>query len=288
MSANMQANIVSDTMSQDTFSRFSSFIYNELGIKMPKAKKTMLQSRLLKRLRVLGIKNYEEYFDYVFSPQGMSQELVNMIDVITTNKTDFFREPKHFEYLMQTALPELIRTRGTGIRQKAKLWSAGCSTGEEPYTLAMVLSEFGEIYTGYQFSILATDISTRVLETAKLAIYDNERVEPISHAFRKKYLLRSKDKQKKRVRVAPELRSMVRFQRLNFMDSDLGLRDTLDIIFCRNVIIYFDRPTQEKVLNRLCRHLRPGGYMFMGHSETLNGLKVPLIQAAATIYRKLK
>jgi chemotaxis protein methyltransferase CheR len=274
------------SMSAETFSRFSAFVHNELGIKMPATKKTMLQSRLLKRLRVSGKKTYEEYYEYVFSPQGASQELAHMIDVITTNKTEFFREPKHFDFLVQTALPELIRAYGTGIRQTAKIWSAGCSTGQEPYTLAMVLSEFASGYPGFDYLILGTDISTRVLEVAKLAIYDHEHVAPVDMALRKKYLLHSRDRSKRTVRIVPELRSRVRFRRLNFIDSDFGLREVMDIIFCRNVLIYFDRPTQEKVLNRLCRHLKPGGYVFMGHSETLNGLDVPLVSAGPTIYRK--
>ena len=255
---------------------------------MPTAKKTMLQSRLLKRLRAVGKETYEEYYDYVFSAQGTNRELVNMIDVITTNKTEFFREPKHFEFLVQQALPELIHTRGTGIRRKLLVWSAGCSTGEEPYTLAMVLKDFPANRRKIRFEILATDISTRVLEAAKIAVYDHEKVAPIPMVMRKRYLLQSKDRSQKKVRIAPELRSAVRFQRLNFMDNDFSLSESMDIIFCRNVIIYFDRPTQEKVLNRLCRHLNPGGYMFMGHSETLNGLQVPLIQVAPTVYRRLR
>jgi chemotaxis protein methyltransferase CheR len=283
---NKHMSSISGVMSEKTFALFSEFVQTELGIKMPPAKKTMLQSRLLKRLRTLGKTSYREYYDYVFSSQGLNGELVNLIDVITTNKTDFFREPKHFDYLFQTVLPELINSRGAGVRRKVRIWSAGCSTGEEPYTLAMVLSEYAAACRGFQFTILATDISARVLEAAKIAIYDHQKAAPIPMALRKRYLLQSKDKSKRQVRIVSELRSTVHFQRLNFMDSDFGLRDTMDIIFCRNVIIYFDRPTQERVLNRLCRHLNPGGYMFMGHSETLNGLKVPLIQVAPTIYRR--
>ena len=273
-------------MSAETFSRFSAFVHNELGIKMPETKKTMLQSRLLKRLRASGKKTFEEYYDYVFSPQGASQELAHMIDVVTTNKTEFFREPKHFVYLVQTALPEMIRKCGIGIRQTAKIWSAGCSTGQEPYTLAMVLGEFAAGNPGFEYMILGTDISTRVLETARLAIYDHELVAPVTMALRKKYLLQSKDRSRHKVRIIPELRSKVRFRQLNFIDSDFGLREIMDIIFCRNVLIYFDRHTQEMVLNRLCRHLKPGGYLFLGHSETLNGLNVPLISAGPTIYQK--
>ncbi|MEE4357094.1 MAG: protein-glutamate O-methyltransferase [Desulfococcaceae bacterium] len=275
-----------ETMPDKTFVRFSSFIYNELGIKMPEAKRTMLQARLQKRLRKLGMRSFEDYSNYVFSPQGMQEELPHMIDVVTTNKTDFFREPQHFDYLTNTIVPELIRAYGMGFRRKAIIWSAGCSSGEEVYTLAITLSEFSARHPEFQFAVMGTDISTRMLKSAALGIYSHERVEPIPLALRKKYLLRSKDKQKDLVRIVPELRAMTMFRRLNFMSDDFGMRQSTDIIFCRNVLIYFDRNTQEKVLNRICRYLLPGGYLFTGHSETLNGLNVPLVQKTSTVYRK--
>lgn len=268
------------------FCKLSEFIHGECGIKLPPAKKIMLEARLQKRLRAVGMKTFSEYCDFLFSPRGIETELVHMIDVVTTNKTDFFREPAHFAYLTQTALPEIIRLNGAGIRRKLVLWSAGCSTGEEPYTLSIVLSEFAERVPGFSFTILATDISTRVLETAQRAIYSEEKIEPVPQALRRKYLLRSKDKDNKLVRIVPELRSLVKFRRLNFLEGDFGMREPVDIIFCRNVIIYFDKETQETVLNRFYRHIIPGGYLFMGHSETLNGLDVPFVQAHPTIYRR--
>lgn len=273
-------------MSGKDFARLSEFIHNECGIKMPPAKKTMLEARLLKRLRKLGFRSFTEYCDYVFSPEGAEHELVHMIDVVTTNKTDFFREPVHFEYLTRTALPELIRRAGAGISKNLVIWSAGCSSGEEPYSLAIALSEFAGQYPGFRFTVLATDISTRMLEKARTGIYEEERADPVPMQLKCKYFLRSKDRSKGLVRIVPELREMVKFRRLNFMDDDFGFREKLDIIFCRNVIIYFDRPTQEALINRFCRYLIPGGYVFMGHSETLHGLDVPLVQAAPTIYRR--
>lgn len=276
-------------MSPALFLKFSDFIQNELGIKMPEAKRTMLQARLQKRLRYLGLSSFDDYFDFVFSKKGQETELVHMIDAITTNKTDFFREPQHFEYLVDVVLPKLITRVGAGVRRKAMVWSAGCSTGEEVYTLGMVLSEFGNRHHQFggqfRFSILGTDISTKVLKEAVLGIYDHEKIAPVPHAMRKRYLLRSKDKSKNLVRIAPELRGMVQFRRLNFMSEYFSLNESMDVIFCRNVLIYFDRENQEKVLNRLCRHLIPGGYLFTGHSETLNGLNVPLVQERSTIYR---
>lgn len=275
------------TMATKDFDRLSQFIHKECGIKMPSSKKTMLEARLQKRLRNLQMRSFTEYCDYLFSKEGIENELVLMIDLVTTNKTDFFREPAHYDFLVNKILPELIRTSGAGVSKRLSLWSAGCSTGEEPYTLSMVLSEYAAQCDGFQFNILATDISTRVLEKARMGIYEDDRIDPIPDALRRRYLLRSKDRSKGLVRIVPELRSRVTFRRLNFMEEDFGMREQFDIIFCRNVIIYFDRPTQEKLLNRFYRYLVPGGFVFMGHSETLNGLDVPLTMVYPTIYQKL-
>jgi chemotaxis protein methyltransferase CheR len=273
-------------LSDTDFNRLGAFIHKEVGIKMPPIKRTMLEARLQRRLRHYQMQTFPEYLEFVFSPHGFQKELIHLIDAVTTNKTDFFREPGHFEYLTNYALPTLINDFGAGTKRPFLLWSAGCSTGEEPYTLTMVLSEFAEKnpHLHFAFTILATDISTKVLDRAKTAIYDHERIEPMTTAMRKKYLLRSKDKNNM-VRIVPELRNKVRFRRLNFMDGDFGFREQVDVIFCRNVVIYFDRPTQEILLNKFAKHLIPGGYLFMGHSETLSGLKVPFVQVAPTIYR---
>jgi len=275
-------------LSDREFQRLSEFIYSECGIKMPPAKKVMLSSRLQKRVRKLQMSSISEYCNYLFSPQGIENEVIHMIDVVTTNKTDFFREPNHFNYLVQKALPALLSGKMYGIRNKLMVWSAGCSTGEEPYTLAIVLKEFTETFPEHRldYLILATDISTTVLQKAKLAVYVDEKVEPIPDELKTKYLLKGKNKKKGLVRIAPELRDAVKFRRLNFIDDDFGMREPMDIIFCRNVIIYFDRATQEKILNRFCRHLNPGGYVFLGHSESIHGLNVNLVQVAPTVYRK--
>lgn len=276
----------SPELSPELFVRFSSFITETLGIKMPRTKQPMLQSRLQKRLRQLKLNSFDAYYDYVFSSEGRNKELHHLLDAVTTNKTDFFREPRHYEVLIQTVLPDLLHCNRPGLRRPLKVWSAGCSTGAEPYTLAMVLSEFADGLDGFSFKITATDISTRVLETARTAIYEERNAAPIPPACRKKYLLRSKDRRRPLVRIVPELRRLVEFRRLNLMDPDYGLPESMDLIFCRNVIIYFDRETQQAVLARLCRRLKHGGYLFMGHSETLNGFRLPLRQIAATVYQK--
>jgi chemotaxis protein methyltransferase CheR len=213
----------------------------------------------------------------------MQEELTHMIDQVTTNKTDFFREPTHFDYLSRKVLPELAS------RQKTiTVWSAGCSTGEEPYTLAMVLKEFTRNHPGTDFIVLATDISTRVLEKARLAVYDEETVAPVPAETKRRCLLRGKGKAKQCYRVKPELRRHVQFEYLNLMDSDFALVEQMDIIFCRNVIIYFDKSTQGALLHRFCRHLSPHGHLFMGHSETLFGMDLPLKQVAPTVYRRIQ
>nr|WP_051202408.1 protein-glutamate O-methyltransferase [Desulfovibrio aminophilus] len=269
-------------MSEADFRRFSQFITAELGIKLPPAKKTMLEARLQKRLRALGLGSHREYCEFLFSPQGMEQELAQLIDVVTTNTTHFFREPRHFEILAAKVIPDILRRKGRG---RVAVWSAGCSTGEEPYTLAMVLSECAEINPELSFSILATDISTQVLTLAKRAVYAEDRIEGIPEALKRKYLLRSKDRSRRLVRMGPELRSKVNFQRLNFM-REFDFREDLDIIFCRNVVIYFDRGTQEELFKRFCGKLIPGGYLFIGHSESLTGMDLPLVQVAPTVYRR--
>jgi chemotaxis protein methyltransferase CheR len=273
-------------LSKKTFNRFRDFIQKELGIRMPDVKRTLLESRLQKRMRETGSASFESYYEYVFSSEGLEKELVHMMDVITTNKTDFFRESKHFDYLVETALPALLNGEENGGKRKVSCWSAGCSSGEEPYTLAMVLSEYVRNHRGISFSILATDISTRVLGKAMLGIYREDLIAPVPMQMRKRYLMRSRDRSKATVRIIPDLRSKIVFQRLNFMQDGYGLNASVDIIFCRNVLIYFDSKTQERVVNNLCRYLNPGGYLFTGHSETLHSLDVPLVQTGNSIYRR--
>jgi chemotaxis protein methyltransferase CheR len=282
MDFSTQNKIFQAQLSEYDFSRLSKFITKEFGIKLPPVKKVMLQSRIQKRLRTLGITSYKDYVDYVFSHEGTKSELIHMIDVVTTNKTDFFREANHFAFLKEYVLPHFadsLNYKGT-----LKVWSAGCSSGEEPYTLAMVISEFVEQRPAFDFQILGTDLSSRILESAELAIYPEKRVEIVPMMMKKKYLLKSKDKDKSNVRIAPELRRKVIFKRLNFMDATYDIKEMFDIVFCRNVLIYFDRDVQESVINKLCTRLKPGGYFFLGHSESIMNMKIPLKQVKPTIF----
>jgi chemotaxis protein methyltransferase CheR len=272
-------------LTEEEFERLSSFIYRETGIKMPPVKITMLQSRLQKRLRHLNIRSFKEYIDYVFGEKGGDSEIIHMIDVVSTNKTDFFREPMHFDYLSCHILPEQAElVRGRPLR----IWSAGCSSGEEAFTLAMVLSEYNsENKYKIDFSILGTDISTDILQKAVNGVYKEDRIAGISTGLRKKYFLKSKDPKNRTVRIVPELRNKVLWKRLNFMESYYDLKEKYDIVFCRNVLIYFDRQTQEYVINKICMHLRKGGYFFLGHSESIMGMDLPLEALKPTIYRKI-
>jgi chemotaxis protein methyltransferase CheR len=279
-----ESGIFSVQMSDKDFVRLSEFIRASCGIKLPPVKKTMLEGRLRKRLRALGIESFKRYCEFLFSPGGSQSEYIHMIDAVTTNKTDFFREPDHFDCLSDRVLPELVHLCGLG--KKLNVWSAACSTGEEPYTLAMVLSDFAKSCPGFDFSILATDISSAVLEKARLGIYPHDSVSPVPMALRKKYLLKSREKDKGLVRIVPQLRNTVRFGRLNFLEEEYGINEPMAIVFCRNALIYFDRPTQEIIINRLSQHLMSGGYLFVGHSESLHGMDLPLVQTATTIYRK--
>jgi chemotaxis protein methyltransferase CheR len=271
-------------LSSADFNRLRTLIYHESGINLSPDKKTMMEIRVKRRLHSLNIASFGEYCDHVFAPGEMDSELVHLIDVITTNKTDFFREAGHFEYLVSKALPDLAACHGAN--RKSLVWSAGCSTGEEPYTLAMVLSEYSQASPGFRFAVLATDICTAVLAKAAMGIFKSEVVKPVPQDLQRKYFMRSRDPMSDVLRVVPEVRAMVEFRRVNFMDADFGLPESPEVIFCRNVIIYFDRPTQVRILEKLTHQLMPGGYFFAGHSESLQGMDLPLVPVAPSVYRK--
>ncbi len=271
------------------FRLFSDLIYTVLGIKMPPAKKLMLTSRLNKRLRALKLLTFEQYYNYILSPEGRKKEYHLMINAVTTNKTEFFREAAHFNVLVKKILPELIQGSRFKTNKKLYAWSAGCSTGEEPYTLAIVLADFFSNKTG-DFNILATDISTKVLSAAVNAVYNNESIKPVPLNLKKKYLLRGKGTKKGVSRIVPGLREKITFQRLNFMDRDFKIKTKtkMDIIFCRNVVIYFDRETQVEFFKKLYNQLVPDGYLFIGSSETLFGINDKFVSIGPSIYKKTR
>ena len=271
-------------LSVEEFNKLSNFIYRESGIKLPPIKRVMLQSRLQRRLKELNMPSFKEYCEYVFSKDGLDNEVIHMLDVVSTNKTDFFREPTHFEFLTHTALPDL--NNNPKFNKHLKVWSAGSSSGEEPYTIAIVLFEFAAKNPGFDFSITGTDISTRILQNAVNAVYKEDRISNIPLDLKKKYFLRSKDRENPTVKLSPTVRQKVYFRRLNFMDERYDLPEMFDIVFCRNVLIYFDRDVQEIVINKICAKLKTGGYFFLGHSESIMNMKVPLSQIKPTIFRR--
>lgn len=271
-------------MTSTEFAAIGGFIQSEFGIKMPPGKKIMLQSRLLKRLRAMNISSYRQYQEYLFSPEGMAREMTYMIDAVTTNKTDFFREKPHFDLLYEKLLPAWFQENGG--RQPFAAWSAGCATGEEPYSLAMILSEFARMEPGFDFRITGSDLSREVLDKARRAVYPENKIETIPADLRKRYLLRSRDRGKQLTRIVPELREKVYFCSLN-LTKPFPCPGKNDVIFCRNVIIYFERPVQETLFNRCCECLNSGGYLFIGHSETLGGMNLPLKQVFPTVYQRL-
>ncbi len=274
---------MSNDLSTSDLTRLRALIYEHAGIVLGADKKTMLELRIKPRLRALAFDSFKQYCALLFEGSD-PQELIHLIDAVTTNKTDFFREPAHFDFLTRKALPEFTSRYGT--TRPFVVWSAGCSSGEEPYTLAIVLSEYASAHPGFRFKILATDICTTVLQKASLGIYNAEALAPIAHDLRKQYLMRSRERHIDQWRVVPELRQKIEFRRLNFMDAHYGLTEKVDAFFCRNVIIYFDRQTQQQILCKLTTNLIPGGYAFLGHSETLHGLDVPLTAIAPALYRK--
>lgn len=274
-----------ESISARDYARLCDLIYTEAGIHLGTEKKTMLEVRIKRRLKALNLESYGQYCESLFGRERPKDEILHLIDVVTTNKTDFFREPRHFDFLTARALPDLTARSRTG--RPLLVWSAGCSTGEEPYTLAMVMNEYAESHSGFRFRILATDISTTVLAKADRGVYAKDVLSPVPAALQRKYFLRSRDRGSELVRVAPELRRTVEFRRLNFMDTDYGVLERADAIFCRNVIIYFDRPTQERILGKLAAHLAPGGYMFVGHAETLHDMDLPLKPVAPALYRRV-
>ncbi|MGD0106264.1 MAG: protein-glutamate O-methyltransferase [Rhodopila sp.] len=271
-----------DRLSQRDFQRLASYIENYSGIKMPPSKVTMVEGRLRKRVRATGMADLKQYCDYLFEQNGLAAEAIELINVVTTNKTEFFREPDHFRFLTEHAVPRIIPK--LGARTPLKVWSAACSIGAEPYTLAMVLAEFAHL----RYTITATDLSTEVLETAIGGIYPEAMVSPVPPDLRRRYVLRSRIRTRQQVRIVPQLRATAQFGRVNLMETPYPVDKEMDIIFCRNILIYFDKPTQEAVLQRLSEHLRPGGYMFLGHSESVAGFQLPLKAVAPSVFRRVE
>lgn len=271
-------------LSRADYDRIRKYIYEQVGINLGEQKMQLVRSRLGKIIRQGKFKSFGDYFEFVRSDKS-GDELINLIDAISTNTTHLFRERQHFEFMAATLRnwvrdSKVMSQRGGEIR----VWSAACSSGEEPYTIAMVLADVLST-TRLKFKILATDISTRVLDLAKKGIYGEQRMAQVPDSFRRRFFTQVKGSTVPQFEVNKKLRSTITFQRFNLMSKSFPFQQGFDFIFCRNVMIYFDRPTQETLVGKMSRLLRPSGYLLIGHSESLNSVKHPLKYAKPTIYQ---
>lgn len=266
-------------LTQDTFIKIQKKLFQEIGINLKTSKKTMVKSRLLKRLRALNFNSFEEYLEFI---NHNSDELVILYNFLTTNVTHFFREKHHFKYMQEKVLPEILKQDKKDVR----VWSAGCSSGEEVYSLAITLKEF--FPKSWTIKILGTDINTEVLKIAKTGIYSKKSVKEIPYDLLKKYFMLGSGQNDGFFKVKNTLQNSVIFARLNLNDSTYSIRNKVDIIFCRNVFIYFNKNTQEEILSRFYKQLTSNGHLFLGHSESINLNKCqdPWHSVSKTTYQK--
>ena len=252
----------------EDFSAIARMLYDDAGIALTESKASLVYSRLAKRLRVLGIESFQDYCRLVGGAEGLS-ERQNMLAALTTNVTRFFREPHHFEHLKTKVLPELVaRARARG---RVRIWSAGCSTGQEPYSIALTLLDLLPEAAGLDVRILATDIDPNVVATGRAAVYSNEAVQPVPAALRERWMVRVRDSGREAWGAGEEMRRLVAFRELNLM-GNWPMKGRFDAIFCRNVVIYFDEPTQARMWSRFAPLINPGGRLYVGHSERVTDM----------------
>lgn len=274
-----------DQLQEEHLNQLCQLMQAHTGIRLSVAKRGMIEGRLRRRMRAIGLASLEEYGVHVFEQNGLKEEFPHLVQAVTTNKTDFFREAPHFEYLRKHALPALLASRGR--RAELKLWSAACSIGAEAYTMAMVLTAM-QNEVAFPFSILGTDIDDAVLQQARRAVYPMTMLDEVPEPFFGRYVMQARDAARDEGRIVPELRRLVQFEPLNLTDATYPFGRDMDVIFCRNILIYFAHPLQVAVVSRLVSHLRPGGYLFLGHSESFPRDKVTVMaQVAPTIFRRL-
>ncbi len=270
------------TITEKEFLRFQELIYSAAGIWLSPAKTALLVGRLSKRLRHLGLNSFNEYYRMVSDDP---EELTQMLNAVSTNETRFFREPGQFEFLEKRILPQWMADAEAGKRsRKIRVWSAGCSTGQEPYSLAMSLLHHLPPSAGWDIEIIATDLSTRVLEMAKSATWEFGKASEIPDHYLKAFMLRGRGEQKGKMKAGPEIRSLIHFSRLNLNDAKYPVSGKFDLIFCRNVLIYFNLETRTRIVRRLLDYLAPEGYLFVGHAESLHKMSGVLRAVVPTIY----
>jgi chemotaxis protein methyltransferase CheR len=272
------------SVSPALFRRFQELIYAETGIWLGNSKTGLLCGRLYRRLRLLGLPSLEPYYDRVSAPDG-EEERARMIDAITTNETRFFREPRQFDFMVQQVFPRWRADAEGGVRSKRiRIWSAGCSSGEEPYSLGMLLAKHLPSEDGWDTRLLATDISNRVLEKARKGIYDVGRSADIPKDLLRDFMLCGFNDQQGQMKVQIAIQQMVEFRRLNLSREPYPVESPFDAILCRNVLIYFDAASKQKVVANLVSHLASGGFLFVGHAENLTSLSAQLQSVEPTIY----
>ncbi len=287
----MASNIDSSTgfpiLEDADFKVLSKLIYEETRIVMGEHKKALVTSRLGKRLRILSIDSFSEYINFVQSKNG-KEEFENFVNSVTTNKTDFFRENKHFEFMKSTFLPAWEEAYKRGEVQNLRVWSSACSSGEEPYSILITLYEyFGNNMDKYDIKVLATDIDTSVLEHAQNGVYRDDVVAPVPINLLKKYFLRGKGDNDSKYKVKDLLKKYVIFRQLNFKEDNYDIHTTFDLIFCRNVIIYFDKDFQKYLFTKLHSYMKDSAYIFIGHSETLFGVSDKFKYVTSNVYERL-
>ena len=274
------------TVNPALFQKFQALIYAETGIWLGSSKTALLCGRLFRRLRALEISSLESYYECVSRPD-QHEERARMIDAITTNETRFYREPRQFEFLVQRVFPRWQAGAERGLRRRrVRIWSAGCSSGEEPYTVAMLLARSFPVEQGWDVQLLATDISNRVLEKARKGIYPIARAAELPDDLLRSFMLRGMAERQGEMKVKVEIQQMVDFRRLNLDQESELLEGPFDAIFCRNVLIYFDTASKRRVVANLVRHLMADGYLFVGHAENLNSVSSQLRSLEPTIYVK--
>ncbi len=266
-------------MSQKNFDQIKAIAYDLTGIKLTDLKKNMIYSRLARRIRQRGLVSFDDYCALL--ERSGNDEITSFVNAITTNLTSFFRENHHFEFLVETVFPELLRKNAN--TQRIRLWSAGCSTGEEPYSIAICLKERMPVTT-WDIKLLATDLDTNVVAQGKRGVYSGDRIESLDEARCKKWFL--KDPKSEEVRVKPVLQELITFKPLNLLNV-WPMKGPFDVIFCRNVVIYFDKNTQRTLFNRYADMLAPGGYLFIGHSENLHKVSNRFRSLGKTVYQKI-
>ncbi len=271
-------------ISDREFSRYRKLIYGKAGICLSPTKKAFLEARLTRRVRELGMDSFHAYYQYVTQDQN-GNELAQLLDRISTNETHFFREPRQFEFLEQQIFPDWKAEGDSGLRpRRIRVWSAGCSTGEEPYSLAMILLDHFPPGSGWEIEIIATDLSSRALKSARKAIWSIVKAKEIPQSYLRRFMLKGTGSQQAYMKAGAEIQAIICFQQLNLNDDHYAVPEPFDLIFCRNVLIYFDAASRTRVVYRLVNHLAPGGFLLVGHAESLNGVSDRIRHVRPTIY----